>query len=102
MKISIFYNITKKEANNIEGSIFATNNKNIEINNVKISFLVQKFVKLTVLSTSGDKLEPSQSLGIKKDFSLTSSEDKRIILKIKLHYKINEEEKKHEFNIKNI
>ena len=40
---------------------------------------------------------------IKKDFSLTSSEpNKKVILKIKLHYSINNEEKAQEFNIKNI
>ena len=101
--ISIYYIITKKEANGIDGSIYASNNKNIEINNIKISFLVQKFVKLTLLATSGDKLEPSQSLGIKKDFTLTTSEpNKKVIIKIKLHYKINDEEKMHEFNIKNL
>ena len=101
--ISIYYNITKKEGSNIEGSVYATNNKNESITGVKIAFLVQKFVKLTVLATSGDTLEPNQSLGIKKDFSLTSSEpNKKVILKIKLHYSINNEEKAQEFNIKNI
>ena len=101
--ISIYYNITKKEGNNIDGSVFATNNKNTQINGVKISFLVQKFVKLTVLATSGDSLEPNQSLGIKKDFTLTSSEpNKKVILKIKLHYLINDKEQSHEFTIKNI
>ena len=101
--ISIYYNITKKEGSNIEGSVYATNNKNESITGVKIVFLVQKFVKLTVLATSGDTLEPNQSLGIRKDFSLTSSEpNKKVILKIKLHYSINNEEKAQEFNIKNI
>ena len=101
--ISIYYNITKKEGSNIEGSVYATNNKNESITGVKIAFLVQKFVKLIVLATSGDTLEPNQSLGIKKDFSLTSSEpNKKVILKIKLHYSINNEEKAQEFNIKNI
>ena len=101
--ISIYYNITKKEGSNIEGSVYATNNKNESITGVKIVFLVQKFVKLTVLATSGDTLEPNQSRGIKKDFSLTSSEpNKKVILKIKLHYSINNEEKAQEFNIKNI
>ena len=101
--ISIYYNITKKEGSSIEGSVYATNNKNESITGVKIVFLVQKFVKLTVLATSGDTLEPNQSLGIKKDFSLTSSEpNKKVILKIKLHYSINNEEKAQEFNIKNI
>ena len=85
--ITMYYNITKKESNNIDGSLYASNNKNIEIIGVKIIFQVQKFVKLNVLSVSGDKLEPNQSLGIKKDFSLTSSEpNKKVILKIKLHY----------------
>jgi hypothetical protein len=101
--ISIYYNITKKEGNNIDGSVYASNNKNSKINGVKISFLVQKFVKLTVLATSGDSLEPNQSLGIKKDFTLTSSEpNKKVILKIKLHYLINDKEQSHEFTIKNI
>ena len=69
--ISIYYTITKKEQSNLDGTIYATNNKNLEINNVKIIFQVQKFVKLNVLSVSGDKLDPNQSLGIKKDFTLT-------------------------------
>ena len=63
--ISLYYNITKKEGNTIDGSVFASNNSNEEISEVKINFLVQKFVKLVVLNTSGNILEPSQSLGIK-------------------------------------
>ena len=101
--ITMHYNITKKEGNNIDGSLYATNNKNIEIIGVKIIFQVQKFVKLNVLSVSGDKLEPNQSLGIKKDFTLTSSEpNKKVTLKIKLQYTINSEEKTEQFMIKNL
>ena len=101
--VSIYYNITKKEGSNIDGSVYATNNKNIQITGVKISFLVQKFVKLTVLATSGDSLEPNQSLGIKKDFTLTSSDpNKKVTIKIKLHYSINDKEQMVEFTIKNI
>ena len=101
--ISIYYNITKREGNNIDGSVYATNNTKLKITGVKISFLVQKFVKLTVLNTSGDTLEPEQSLGIKKDFTLTSSDtNKKIILKINLHYTVNDKEQMHEFTIKNI
>ena len=101
--ITMHYNITKKESNNIDGSLYATNNKNIEITGVKIIFQVQKFVKLNVLSVSGDKLEPNQSLGIKKDFTLTSSEpNKKVTLKIKLQYTINSEEKTEQFMIKNL
>ena len=101
--ITMYYNITKKESNNIDGSLYATNNKNIEIIGVKIIFQVQKFVKLNVLSVSGDKLEPNQSFGIKKDFTLTSSEpNKKVTLKIKLQYTINSEEKTEQFMIKNL
>ena len=101
--ISIYYNITKKEGSNIDGSVYATNNTKLKITGVKISFLVQKFVKLTVLATSGDSPEPEQSSGIKKDFTLTSSDtNKKIILKIKLYYLVNDKEQMHEFTIKNI
>ena len=101
--ISLYYNITKKEGNTIDGSVFASNNSNEEISEVKINFLVQKFVKLVVLNTSGNILEPSQSLGIKKDFTLTSSDpNKKIVVKIKLHYIINKEEKIKELTIKNL
>ena len=101
--ISLYYNITKKDGNTIDGSVFASNNSNEEISEVKINFLVQKFVKLVVLNTSGNILEPSQSLGIKKDFTLTSSDpNKKIVVKIKLHYIINKEEKIKELTIKNL
>ena len=101
--ISLYYNITKKDGNTIDGSVFASNNSNEEISEVKINFLVQKFVKLVVLNTSGNILEPSQSLGIKKDFTLTSSDpNKKIVVKIKLHYIINKEEKTKELTIKNL
>ena len=101
--ISIYYTITKKEQSNLDGTIYATNNKNTAINGVKIIFQVQKFVKLNVLSVSGDQLEPNQSLGIKKDFTLTSSEPhKKVSIRIKLQYMINNEEKTEQFMIKNL
>ena len=102
-EISLYYSITKKEGSNLEGSLYVSNNSKEQITELKINFLVQKFVKLTVLATSGSTLEPSQSLGIKKDFTLTSSDpSKKIVIKIKLHYLINNEEKKHELTIKNL
>ena len=101
--ISIYYTITKKEQSNLDGTIYATNNKNTAINGVKIIFQVQKFVKLNVLAVSGDQLEPNQSLGIKKDFTLTSSEPhKKVSIRIKLQYMINNEEKTEQFMIKNL
>jgi hypothetical protein len=84
--VSVYYSITKKEGNNIDGSIYVSNNSKEQINEIKLNFLVQKFVKLTVLATSGNTLEPSQSLGIKKDFTLnTSDPNKKIIIKLYLN-----------------
>ena len=101
--LSLYYNITKKEGSTIDGSVFASSHSNEEITDVKINFLVQKFVKLTVLDTSGHGLQPGQSLGIKKDFTLTSSDpSKKVVIKIKLHYSINKEEKTKELTIKNL
>ena len=101
--ISLYYNITKKEGGNIDGAILASSNSKESISEVKINFLVQKFVKLTVLSTSGSNLEPLQSLGIKKEFTLTSNDpNKKIVIKIKLHYTINGKETSKEFTIKNL
>ena len=101
--ISIYYTITKKEQSNLDGTIYATNNRNISLSGVKIIFQVQKFVKLNVLSVSGDQLEPNHSLGIKKDFTLTSSEpNKKVSIKIILQYMINNEEKTEQFIIKNL
>ena len=101
--ITLHYKIAKKEGSVIEGSIFASNNSNEQITDVKINFLVQKFVKCTVLGTSGFVLEPSQALGIKKDFTLTSNDaSKKVILKIKLHYILKNEEKTKDITIKNL
>jgi len=101
--ISLYYNITKKEGGTIDGAILASSNSKESISEVKINFLVQKFVKLTVLSTSGSNLEPLQSLGIKKEFTLTSNDpNKKIVIKIKLHYTINGKETSKEFTIKNL
>ena len=101
--ISLYYNITKKEGGTIDGAILVSSNSKESISEVKINFLVQKFVKLTVLSTSGSNLEPLQSLGIKKEFTLTSNDpNKKIVIKIKLHYTINGKETSKEFTIKNL
>ena len=101
--ISLYYNITKKEGGTIDGAILASSNSKESISEVKINFLVQKFVKLTVLSTSGSNLEPLQSFGIKKEFTLTSNDpNKKIVIKIKLHYTINGKETSKEFTIKNL
>ena len=38
--ITIYYNITKKENSNMDGTLYATNNKNVDINWVKIIFQI--------------------------------------------------------------
>ena len=58
--------------------------------------MVLKFVTLKVLKTSGNRLDPRQSLGIKKDFTLNSSDkDKKIVMKIKLAYQLNNKDITH-------
>ena len=88
--ISLYYNITKKEGSILDGSVFASSHSNEEITDVKINFLIQKFVILTVLDTSGFALQPGQSLGIKNDFTLTSSDlAKKLKFKNKFFLSLN-------------
>ena len=85
--LSIYYIITPKDALNYDGVVYASNNSTNPIDNLKMNFMVLRFVNLKVLSTSGNHLEPNQSLGVKKDFTLTSNDkDKKIVMKIKLTY----------------
>lgn len=85
--LSIYYIITPKDALNYDGVVYASNNSSNPIDNLKMNFMVLRFVNLKVISTSGNHLEPNQSLGVKKDFTLTSNDkDKKIVMKIKLTY----------------
>ena len=85
--LSIYYIITPKDALNYDGVVYASNNSTNPIDNLKMNFMVLRFVNLKVISTSGNHLEPNQSLGVKKDFTLTSNDkDKKIVMKIKLTY----------------
>lgn len=85
--ISLYYEIIPKDALNYDGIVYASNNSGNPIENIKINFMVLKFVTLKVISTSGNHLNPNQSLGIKKEFTLTSNDkDKKIVMKIKLAY----------------
>ena len=85
--ISLYYQITPKDALNYDGIVYASNNSGNPIENIKLNFMVLKFVTLKVISTSGNHLNPNQLLGIKKDFTLTSNDkDKKIVMKIKLTY----------------
>ena len=94
--MSLYYVITKIDNLNYNGTIYASNNTAVPIENIKINFMVLKFVTLKVLKTSGNRLDPRQSLGIKKDFTLNSSDkDKKIVMKIKLAYQLNNKDITH-------
>ena len=64
--------------------------------------MVQKFIKLVILYTYKDSLETYQSPWIKKEFSLSSYQNKKVVAKIKLQYVINNKEEMKEFYFKNL
>ena len=87
--MSLYYQINKTSPTNYDGVVYASNNCNETIDNIKINFMVLKFVSLKVLNTSGNTLSPKQGLGIKKDFSIVSNDaSKKVVMKIKLVYQI--------------
>lgn len=87
--ITLYYQITKTSDTTYDGSVYATNNSGEIIENIKLNFMVLKFVTLKVLSTSGNSLQANQSLGLRKDFTMTSSDaSKKVVMKIKLVYQV--------------
>jgi hypothetical protein len=72
------------------GEVIASNNSLNPIDNIKINFLVLKFITLKIGEVSGSHLDPNQSLGLKKTFTLQSNDpNKKIVIKIKLSYSID-------------
>lgn len=101
--IFINYSIQSQDQVTFNGCIYASNDSDNILENIKIIFMVQKFVTLKVQNTSGNLLEPKQSLGVKKDFSLTSNDkDKKIALRLNLTYQMKGQEYNHEITIDNI
>lgn len=73
-EISLCFTIKKSLDGTIISSFYMSNLKPSPLTNVKINFMVQKFVSLKVLSTSGNILNPMQLKGIKKvNFSISES-----------------------------
>ena len=64
-EITLFSAIDKN-SENMSGSFYVTNNISDSLNNVKINFMVPKYLTLKVLNTTGSSLDANQSLGIKK------------------------------------
>lgn len=64
-EITLFSAINKN-TENMSGSFYVSNNTNNNLNNVKINFMVPKYLTLKVLNTTGANLDPNQSHGIKK------------------------------------
>ena len=65
-EISICFCLNKSQDNSVNSTFCMSNLRNKSLINVKINFMVQKFVNLKVLSTSGNSLEAMQVNGIKK------------------------------------
>ena len=87
--ITLYYQINKTSDTNYDGTVYASNNSDEVIDNIKINLMVLKFVTVKVLSTSGTSLEKHQGLGIRKDFSMVSSDpNKKVVMKVKLVYQI--------------
>ena len=90
--ISLFYKIIPSKENPLfyNGEVIASNNSSSAIDNIKINFLVLKFITLKIGEVTGSHLNPNQSLGLKKTFTLQSNDpNKKIVIKIKLSYSID-------------
>jgi hypothetical protein len=91
--IAFSYTLIKNYDLSISGVFYASNNSNQPLSNVKMSFMVPRHISLKVISTSGSSLQPKESLGIRKEFVFTNSEpDRKIVMKIKFSYTINNQE----------
>jgi hypothetical protein len=65
-EISIGFTLYKLQDESINSNFYISNLLNKNLTDVKINFMVQRFVTLKVISTSGNKLEPLENKGIKK------------------------------------
>ena len=103
--ISLYYKILPTKENPLfyNGEVIASNNSLNPIDNIKINFLVLKFITLKIGEVSGSHLNPNQSLGLKKTFTLQSNDpNKKIVIKIKLSYIIDGKEKTNMITLDNI
>jgi hypothetical protein len=64
-EITMYTSLIKMNEN-VNGSFYVSNNIPKYLNNVKVNFMVPKYVNLKVLNTTGTALEPNQGLGVKK------------------------------------
>ena len=103
--ISLYYKILPTKENPLfyNGEVIASNNSLNPIENIKINFLVLKFITLKIVEVTGSHLNPNQSLGLKKTFTLLSNDpNKKIVIKIKLSYIIDGKEKTNMITLDNI
>ncbi len=103
--ITLYYKILPTKENPLfyNGEVIASNNSLNPIENIKINFLVLKFLTLKIGEVSGSNLKPNQSLGLKKTFTLQSNDpNKKIVIKIKLSYIIDGKENTNMITLDNI
>lgn len=65
-EVSFGFSIKNESDGSFKSIFYMSNLTSNSLSNIKINFMVQKFVTLKVLSTSGNSLEPSEIKGIKK------------------------------------
>lgn len=65
-EVSFSFTIKKLPDGSYNSIFYMSNHTSFALTNIKINFMVQKFVTLKVLSTSGSTLENSEIKGIKK------------------------------------
>lgn len=64
-EITLSSSITRNNEN-MSGCFYVSNNTQSYLNNVKVNFMVPKYITLKVSNTTGTSLEGNRSLGIKK------------------------------------
>ena len=86
-EISIGFTLQRLSDGSINSIFYMSNFLNKNLTNIKINFMVQKFVTLKVLLTSGNNLGPMEFKGIKKEINVINSDnEKKVIIKLKYTY----------------
>jgi hypothetical protein len=101
-EITVLCNVAKQSDSVLSGNIYVSNNLiDKQLTNIKLNLLVPKYITPKVVSTPTSHLEPRQQLGIKKEFTMTSSDEtKPIKIQIKYSYNINNESTEVKYLIK--
>lgn len=97
------HDILSKGTDGLLNAVYLVSNKtSSQITNIKLTFLAVKYIKVSVLGTTGSSLEPQSLQGVKKEISILNNEpEKKIVLKLKLSYSISSGEKNETITLDN-